>query len=123
MRVSVVGTSGSGKTTFANLLAKELGVHHIELDAINWQANWQGLNEQDPDEFRKRVSQAVSNRAWVACGNCSTARSCASDAYGLARLSETCRDAESDHALIRSRDREKGGLAGHRQSRNVRALA
>ena len=40
MRIAVVGSSGSGKSTLARRLAVELGLTHIELDAINWQAGW-----------------------------------------------------------------------------------
>ena len=69
MRVSVIGTSGSGKTTFASQLAGRLGVRHIDLDAINWQAGWRDLNTHDPQAFRRRVAQAAADEAWVACGN------------------------------------------------------
>jgi hypothetical protein len=69
MRVSVIGTSGSGKTTFAGALAARLGVPHIDLDAINWQADWKDLNVHDPDEFRRRVAEAAAGEAWVSCGN------------------------------------------------------
>ena len=34
MRVSVIGTSGSGKTTFAAELARALGARHVDLDAL-----------------------------------------------------------------------------------------
>ena len=74
MRVSVIGTSGSGKTTFAGALAGRLGVRHIDLDAINWQPGWVGLNEHDPEEFRRRVSAAVADDAWVSCGNYAAVR-------------------------------------------------
>ena len=74
MRVSVIGTSGSGKTTFAGALARRLGARHIDLDAINWQADWKDLNAHDPEEFRRRVAEAVANEAWVACGNYSKVR-------------------------------------------------
>ena len=69
MRVSVIGTSGSGKTTFAGALAKALGARHIDLDALNWQAGWKDLNSQDPEEFRRRVADAVAEPSWVSCGN------------------------------------------------------
>ncbi|HET6969602.1 MAG TPA: hypothetical protein VFH92_00635 [Phenylobacterium sp.] len=74
MRVSVTGTSGSGKTTFARTLAAALGARHIDLDAINWQAAWYDLNRNEPEEFRRRVGEAVAGDAWVACGNYSIAR-------------------------------------------------
>lgn len=34
-RVSVIGASGSGKTTFAAALAERMGVPHIELDTMS----------------------------------------------------------------------------------------
>jgi adenylate kinase family enzyme len=69
MRVAVVGSSGSGKSTLAKRLAATLGLPHIELDAINWQAGWKDLNSHDPDEFVRRVSEAVGQNAWVSDGN------------------------------------------------------
>lgn len=64
-RVMVIGTTGSGKTTFATRLAGMLKVPHIELDAIHWQPGWKPLPE---NEFRRRVSQATSAPAWVCDG-------------------------------------------------------
>lgn len=74
MRVSVIGTSGSGKTTFAGTLARALGAPHVDLDAINWQAGWKDLNAHDPEEFRRRVAEAVAAESWVSCGNYSKVR-------------------------------------------------
>ena len=69
MRIAVVGSSGSGKSTLAKRLAGTLNLPHIELDAINWQAGWKDLNSHDPDEFVRRVSEAVGQDAWVSDGN------------------------------------------------------
>ena len=70
-RVSVVGTSGSGKTTFARTLAGRLGVPHIELDSIYHQPNWTPLPD---DEYRIRVGGIVAGPAWVIDGNYSAVR-------------------------------------------------
>ena len=69
MRIAVVGSSGAGKSTLAGRLAAQLGLSHIELDAINWQAGWKDLNTHDPDEFVRRVTTAVGQDAWVSDGN------------------------------------------------------
>jgi adenylate kinase family enzyme len=74
MRILVVGTSGSGKTTFARRLAAATGAPHIELDAINWQAGWRDLNTHDPALFAERVGEAAAGDAWVCDGNYSKVR-------------------------------------------------
>jgi len=65
-RVSVVGVTGSGKTTFASALAERLGVPHIELDALHWDPNW---TMAELAVFRTRVAAAVEAESWVADGN------------------------------------------------------
>jgi adenylate kinase family enzyme len=65
-RVSVVGTSGSGKTTFASALAKHMSVPHMELDAIFHQPGW---TELPTDEFRAKVEEFASAPRWVIDGN------------------------------------------------------
>jgi hypothetical protein len=69
VRIAVVGTSGSGKTTMAKLLAAELAAPHIELDALHWEAGWQALTQTNPDEFVRRVASAIAAEAWVLDGN------------------------------------------------------
>jgi adenylate kinase family enzyme len=70
-RVAVVGSSGSGKTTFAHRLAARLGVPRIELDALHWEPGW---IEADIETFRARVHAATSADAWVSDGNYSAVR-------------------------------------------------
>ncbi|MDQ2952296.1 MAG: hypothetical protein M3R54_08545 [Chloroflexota bacterium] len=65
-RVSVVGGSCTGKTTFGRALAEMLAAPFIELDQLNWQANWT-MTEQE--EFKERVRAAAAGERWVADGN------------------------------------------------------
>jgi adenylate kinase family enzyme len=71
-RVSVVGNSGSGKSTVAARLAAQLGVPHVELDALFHQPGW---NELPAPEFRRRVAAATEAEGWVIDGNYSAVRS------------------------------------------------
>ncbi|ENV13615.1 hypothetical protein F965_00713 [Acinetobacter schindleri NIPH 900] len=45
-RINVVGTSASGKSTFARALATKLGLSDIELDNLFWLERWSHLFEQ-----------------------------------------------------------------------------
>ena len=56
-RVSVVGSSGSGKTTFASEIANIIDAKHIELDAIHWRQGWQEIPE---NEFIASVAECLS---------------------------------------------------------------
>ena len=70
-RVSVVGNSGSGKSTVARELAGILGVPHVELDGVFHQPGWVPLPE---DEFRRTVGAAAAEDRWVMDGNYSVVR-------------------------------------------------
>jgi len=68
-RVVVVGTSCSGKTTFARRLASILGTHCVELDSLYWGPGW----TRRPD-FQQEVLAAAQQRRWVIDGNYSGVR-------------------------------------------------
>jgi adenylate kinase family enzyme len=70
-RINVVGTSASGKTTFARRLAAQLGIPHVELDALHWEPGW---TEAPTEVMRERVRRAVAADAWVVDGNYSAIR-------------------------------------------------
>ena len=61
MRIVVVGTSGAGKTPLARRIAALLKLPQIELDAINWQSGWRDLTRHDPEEFVRRVNEAIES--------------------------------------------------------------
>ena len=65
-RVSIVGCSGSGKTTVAKDLAVRLGVPHIELDALYHQRDWQPTPR---DDLRARLVELTEAGGWVVDGN------------------------------------------------------
>jgi adenylate kinase family enzyme len=65
-RISIIGTTGSGKTTLAAELARTLGSVHIELDALNWQPGWKAV---PTDVFRRDVLTALEAPEWVTEGN------------------------------------------------------
>jgi adenylate kinase family enzyme len=68
-RVVVVGTSCSGKTTFARRLASILGPQHSELDSLYWGPEW----TPRPD-FAQEVLAAAQPPRWVIDGNYSAVR-------------------------------------------------
>ena len=74
MRVVVIGTSGSGKTTFASRLSKQLGIPHVELDLVNWQPGWYSLSESEPDRFIALVDAATASDRWTVSGGYSKVR-------------------------------------------------
>lgn len=65
-RVVVIGVAGAGKSTVARKLSERLGIQHIELDSIFWQANWTKLDEE---EFEARVRKATHSGDWIVDGN------------------------------------------------------
>jgi adenylate kinase family enzyme len=67
MRISVVGNSGSGKSTAARKLEQRLGVTRLELDSVRHQPGWVEL---DDAEFRHRVTAFMDeHESWVIDGN------------------------------------------------------
>jgi adenylate kinase family enzyme len=65
-RVNVIGTSGTGKSTFARKLSEYLGYPHIEMDKIFWGPNWHWPSD---DVFFGNLRQALSQDQWVLDGN------------------------------------------------------
>ena len=66
LRIVVIGSTSSGKSTLARQISQKLGAHFIELDALHWEPHW----VEAPDEvFRERVEDAVKGNAWVVAGN------------------------------------------------------
>lgn len=71
MRYLVIGTSGAGKSTFAQALATATHATYIELDAHYWGPDWQAVH---PEQFKRSVVAATQGQRWVADGNYSAVR-------------------------------------------------
>ena len=71
MRGYVLGTSGSGKTTFSAKIAEKLELDHLELDSLRHQANWTPLPDE---EMRVRVRALCDSDRWIIDGNYSFVR-------------------------------------------------
>ena len=65
-KINVIGTSGSGKSTFSKNLSEKLGYPLIEMDALFWKENWEHLSD---DEFKQKIAKETSRETWVLDGN------------------------------------------------------
>ena len=68
-RIHVLGNSSSGKSTVGLRLSRALGVSFVELDALNWEPGWVGLNDTNPEELERRFREATTSDGWVAAGS------------------------------------------------------
>ena len=66
MKINIIGTSGSGKSTFSKQIAQKLNIPHIELDALFWKENWTPSSDQ---EFFTKIEKAINCENWVLDGN------------------------------------------------------
>jgi adenylate kinase family enzyme len=66
MRVVVVGSSGSGKTTFARRLSDLLDTPHLEMDSV---FHREGLADEAHEDFLPILDEFTSADRWVVDGN------------------------------------------------------
>ena len=65
-RILVMGSSGSGKSTFSRKLSAITGIPVVSLDALFWKPGWV---ESDRAEFRARLTEAAREPRWIMDGN------------------------------------------------------
>ncbi|WP_087025089.1 AAA family ATPase [Thaumasiovibrio subtropicus] len=65
-RINVIGTSGSGKSTFSRKLSQAMGCKYIEMDELFWQPNWKTSSDS---VFFKKLENAIDADSWVLDGN------------------------------------------------------
>lgn len=65
-RILVLGSSGSGKSTFSRRLGQLLEIEVIHLDSHYWQPNWVASSEK---EWARKLDQLLRKPAWIMDGN------------------------------------------------------
>lgn len=70
-RISIVGTTGSGKTTLATALSAQSGYPVTDIDDLYWRPGWQRAEQ---NEFLESVARAASGEKWYIVGNYRQAR-------------------------------------------------
>src|SRR5512144_2391466 len=65
-RVLVIGSGGSGKTTFAKQLGERLRLPVIHLDSHYWHPGWVAT---PADEWAEHIQRFVAEPEWVMDGN------------------------------------------------------
>ncbi|WGS17424.1 MULTISPECIES: DNA topology modulation protein [unclassified Bradyrhizobium] len=65
-RVLVMGSSGSGKSTFARRLSDITGIPTVSIDALFWKPGWV---ESEKEEFENRMIEAAQQPRWIVDGN------------------------------------------------------
>ncbi len=65
-RVVVVGSGGSGKSTFSTELGRVTGLPVIHLDREYWRSGWE---ETPKEEWNARVAELLAGESWIMDGN------------------------------------------------------
>lgn len=64
-RVAIIGSAGSGKTTFAKTLGSLLGRQVVHLDKILWGENWTQLTHEQQTQI---LAPVVDSDQWIVDG-------------------------------------------------------
>ncbi len=65
-KINVVGTSGSGKSTFSKRLSQILKIPYVEMDKLFWGPNWYWPSDE---EFFGKLKSELKKDFWVLDGN------------------------------------------------------
>jgi adenylate kinase family enzyme len=65
-RILVIGSAGSGKSTFSQELSKAMNLPVIHLDRYYWKPNWVPTPNEEWDHF---VEEAANQEQWIMDGN------------------------------------------------------
>lgn len=65
-RIAIIGSGGSGKSTFARHLGEKLQLNVYHLDAILWKSDWTAVSREQQEAIQL---QMVSKENWIIDGN------------------------------------------------------
>jgi adenylate kinase family enzyme len=69
MRIAIIGTSATGKSSLAQAIAQKFKLKYIEQDRHYWLPGWQVTPKE---QFFTSVVKEISEDSWVICGNYSS---------------------------------------------------
>lgn len=65
-KIYIIGSVGSGKTTLAKRLSKELNINYYELDNVTWEYNPNGNDRRRNDkEIIEIFEKIISQKDWI----------------------------------------------------------
>ncbi|MGF9888778.1 AAA family ATPase [Priestia megaterium] len=64
-KIHIVGSVGSGKTTFARLLAHRLKLPHYELDNVMWERTQEGAKRRSEADRKKCLHHIAASKEWI----------------------------------------------------------
>jgi adenylate kinase family enzyme len=62
MKILIIGNGGTGKSTLAQKMGKDLDIPVTHLDLIMWNKNWDRLPER---EFTKQLAKITPSKDWI----------------------------------------------------------
>lgn len=65
-RILIIGNAGSGKSTFATILAEKTGLPLVHLDRLYWRGNWEHCSRE---EFDAILQTELLKPQWIIDGN------------------------------------------------------
>jgi len=67
MKICILGSSGTGKTTLCRKLGERYQLPILHLDSIYWKKNWDNISKSEFDSYMKQY--LVKHKSWVIDGN------------------------------------------------------